>query len=468
MMMEQVKNGTRGKTPYKGTGTPAAVYGKIPPQAIQAECAVLGALLLDKHAIDMVVPVLPTAGMFYDSGNRQVYEAILHLHNTGSPVDSVTVAAELMKRGTATIGDNNVAYHLGLLTDDVVNSAHVEAHSYIVKEKYLLREIIRVGGSAITEGYDDSDPHLLLNRLQDELYRLTISQAKEVQHISTVLKACAGADEVAKQNGKEFTGIPTGNTDMDRCTGGWQPTDLVVIAARPAVGKTAWMLSTLYYAALAGVPVAAFSLEMPLVQWVKRMLSADSGVAYEHIKFPQRRSVEEDRRVLASMNKLAQAPIYLDETPGLTINELRAKAKRLKLKYGIRMLGIDYLQLMRGDTESSKYREQEISKISRELKALAKELEIPIIALSQLNRGVENRARRTYQLSDLRESGAIEQDADIVGFLHVPSPDDLKGDNELLHVAGLFIEKHRGGRCEKITYSFNKEIQRWGEYGKGW
>lgn len=442
------------------------VYGKVPPQQTKAEDAVLGAMLLEKSAIDLVVPILPTAEYFYKDSSQKIYNTILELNRTGGVVDIITVTAHLGKKGEIEIIGG--AYYLSVLLEGVVSSAHIEQHSYLIKEAYLQREIIRVGGQSVQHAYDgETDPLMLLEHMQDELFQLTMSNVrKEVSHVSAALKLFATEDDRKSKSSNDFYGVPTGNNEMDRCTGGWKKGAVIIIAARPAVGKTAFALSTAANASINhNIPVVFFSLEMPMLEIVERVLAADSNVDIRKIQYPKERTPDENRLVIESLNRIGQAPLFLDDTAGLTSNELRAKARRLKQKHDIQVIIIDYLQLMKGDTGDSRFRAQEIGKISRELKELAKELEVAIIPLAQLNRSVESRSVRKYLLSDLKESGDIEQDADIVGFLHVPGADDLKNADKSLHVAGVFIEKHRGGKCEKIPYYFNKSIQKWSQYG---
>lgn len=444
------------------------VYGKVPPQAPELEEAVLGAIMLEKDKLEDVFTILKSEDCFYVDAHQKIYAAIRRLFDKGMPVDLLTVTEELRK--TSDLELVGGAYYLTKLTMSVVSSAHVEAHARLVMEKYIQREMIRISGQIINDGYEDStDVFELLDKAQQEFYELNNqSSSKEVRHVSgAVMEVMLDAEE-KKELKSEFTGVPTGSHDMDACTGGWQKSDLIILAARPAVGKTAYALTLAYNAATAPTPqpVAFFSLEMKTTQLVQRLLSAASGVAYEKIKFPNRQTEDDAKRIAETASKVGQLPMYFDDTAGLNINELRTKARRLKQKNGIQLIVIDYLQLMTADLQNSRFRELEISMITRKMKELAKELDIPIIALCQINRAVEARAIRTYKLSDLRESGAIEQDADMVMFLHVPSQEELKNKEvTILHTAGVFIEKHRSGECKKIPYIFDKTIQKWSEFG---
>jgi len=443
------------------------VYGKVPPQAPELEEAVLGAIMLEKDKLEEVVAILKSEEYFYVDANQKIYTAILDLYTAQQPIDLLLVSEALRKNSELELVGGD--YYLAKLTMGVVSSAHVEAHAYVIAEKYLQRRLIHIAGSVVGDAYEDgTDVFELLERTQRELYEVQMHSAKqEVSHISgTVMEVMLDADEKREAN-TEFTGVPTGSSDMDACTGGWQESDLIIIAARPAVGKTAFALNLGYNAAVAKQPVAIFSLEMKKAQIVKRMLAMASGVEHSKIKFPNRQTPEETVHLAKTAAELGQLPIYIDDTAGISISELKSKVRRLKQKKGIKMVIIDYLQLMTGDGVKSDKREQEISMISRQLKGLAMELSIPVIALCQINRAVESRAVRTYKLSDLRESGAIEQDADLVMFLHVPSSEDMKDKNNVsLHTAGVFIEKHRSGECRKIPYVFDKSIQKWSEFGK--
>ena len=350
----------------------------------------------------------------------------------------------------------------------VVSSAHVESHARIVMEKFIQRELIRLSGEIINDAYEDStDVFDLLDKAESNLYEITDNHLrKNFIGLKDVLIKTVNEIEEAKNKTDDLTGVPTGFTDLDKLTSGWQKTDLIILAARPAVGKTAFCLNLAMNAALnpgQPFPVAFFSLEMGAGQLVKRMLAAVTEVTMDAIT-KGRMQEHEFIQMTQRMTKLASAPIFIDDQAALNIFELRAKARRLKQKHDIKMIIIDYLQLMQGSIERGGNREQEISKISRDLKALAKELEIPVMALSQLNRSVESRKEsKVPQLSDLRESGAIEQDADMVMFLYRPEYYGIENDEMGQPIEGethVHIAKHRNGSTDTVKVRFVKEYQK--------
>lgn len=437
------------------------IYGKIPPQATEIEQAVLGAIILERDKLEDILSYLHTQECFYDNANSIIYGAIRQLFAKGMPVDLLTVTEELRRTGELdTVGG---AYYITQLTMRVVSSAHVEAHARIVKEKYLLREMIRIGGKTVSAGYEDAtDVFELMETLHGEVYDLSTQQVKkDYAHISAVVKENQLNMEAQRSSDSEFTGVPTGFKDIDRLTRGWQNTDLIVLAARPGVGKTAFALNLALNAAKQGYPIAIFSLEMSSEQLEKRLKANYAGVELPKIIYPKLMSEAEYMLTITKGNELASLPIYVDDTAGLSMFELKSKARRMKKLHDIRVLIVDYLQLMKGEKSKNGTREQEISFISRELKVLAKDLDVPVIALSQLNRGVEARQDNKPKLSDLRESGAIEQDADIVGFLYRPSDEEIKQDASLQHLAYIDFQKHRNGSTEKLPLSFYGLYQRW-------
>jgi len=442
------------------------VYGKIPPQAIELEEAVLGAVMLEKDKLAEVLEIIQSVECFYVDANQKIYAAIRRLFDKGMPVDLLTVTEELRKSNELEIVGG--AYYLTRLTMSVVSSAHVEAHARIIMEKFIQRELIRISGNVISDAYEDStDVFDLLDKAESNLYEITDKHLrKNFKSMKDVLVATIHEIEESKNKKEDLTGVPSGFAVLDQLTNGWQKTDLIILAARPSVGKTAFSLNLAMNAAMNSAkefPVAVFSLEMGSGQIVKRMLSAVTDVSMESIS---RGRMEEHEfiQLTQRMNKLAKAPIYLDDQAALNIFELRAKARRLKQRHDIQMIIIDYLQLMQGSTDKGGNREQEISKISRDLKALAKELEIPIIALSQLNRSVESRKEsKVPQLSDLRESGAIEQDADLVMFLYRPEYYGINNDEMGQPIAGethIHVAKHRNGSTDTVKVRFIKEYQK--------
>jgi replicative DNA helicase len=442
------------------------VFGKVQPQAPELEEAVLGAIMLEKDKMAEVLEIIQSADCFYVDANQKIYAAIRSLFDKGMPVDLLTVTEELRKNNELELVGG--AYYLARLTMSVVTSAHVEAHARIVMEKFIQRELIRISGEVIGDAYEDStDVFDLLDKAESNLYEITDKHLrKNFKSLKDVLVTTIHEIEENKNKKDDLTGVPSGFVPLDQLTAGWQKTDLIILAARPSVGKTAFSLNLAMNAAMNSskpFPVAVFSLEMGAGQIVKRMLSAVTDVSMESIT---RGKMEEHEFVQLTqrMNVLAKAPIYLDDQAALNIFELRAKARRLKQRHDIQMIIIDYLQLMQGSTEKGGNREQEISKISRDLKALAKELEIPIIALSQLNRSVESRKEsKVPQLSDLRESGAIEQDADLVMFLYRPEYYGINNDAMGQAIEGethIHVAKHRNGSTDTVKVRFIKEYQK--------
>lgn len=453
---------TRSRKPDIST----LVYGKIPPQAPELEEAILGAIMLEKDKLAEVLEIIQSPDCFYVDANQKIYAAIRRLFDKGMPVDLLTVTEELRKSSELEIVGG--PYYLTNLTMNIVSSAHVESHARIVMEKFIQRELIRLSGEIISNAYEDStDVFDLLDKAESNLYEITDNHLrKNFTSLKDVLVRTVQEIEEAKNKEDDLTGVPTGFTDLDKLTSGWQKTDLIILAARPAVGKTAFCLNLTMNAAMhAGepFPVAFFSLEMGSGQLVKRMLAAVTEVSMEAIT-KGRMQEHEFIQMTQRMNKLASAPIFLDDQAALNIFELRAKARRLKQKHDIKMIVIDYLQLMQGSVDKGGNREQEISKISRDLKALAKELEVPIIALSQLNRSVESRKEsKVPQLSDLRESGAIEQDADMVMFLYRPEYYGINNDEMGQPIEGethIHVAKHRNGSTDTVKVRFIKEYQK--------
>src|SRR5215467_2196313 len=446
------------------------VYGKVPPQAKDLEEAVLGAIMLESGAFDTVVEILKPE-CFYLEGHQRIYRAMQGLAQKSQPIDILTVVEELrFRQELEMIGG---AYYVTKLTNAVVSSANIETHSRIILQKFIQRELIRISGEIIGDAYEDStDVFDLLDDAESKLFEITNNHLrKNFDTIDSVLVKTIQRIEDLRHRNEDVTGVPTGFPSLDRVTYGWQNTDLIILAARPSVGKTAFALNLARNAALYSArptPVAFFSLEMSAGQLVQRILAAESEIWLEKIARGKLEEHEMKQLYARGIQRLAQAPIFIDDTPALNIFELRAKCRRLKNKHNIGMVIIDYLQLMSGTGENrNSNREQEISNISRNLKGLAKELSIPIIALSQLSREVEKRGAKDGtkmpQLSDLRESGAIEQDADMVMFLYRPEYYDVTS-NEMgesnrgeTHVR---IAKHRNGSLETIRLRALLHIQK--------
>ncbi len=450
------------------------VYGKVPPQAKDLEEAVLGAIMLEKNAFDTVVEILKPE-CFYVEAHQRIYKAIQGLANKSQPIDILTVTEELRSREELEMVGG--PYYVTKLTNAVVSSAHIEAHSRIILQKFIQRELIRISGEIIGDAYEDStDVFDLLDDAESKLFEITNNHLrKDYNSIDTVLVNTIKRIEDLRQRNEEVTGVPSGFTHLDKVTYGWQNTDLIILAARPAVGKTAFALNLARNAAMHATkptPVALFSLEMSAGQLVQRILSAESEIWLEKIARGKMEEHEMKQLYARGIQRLAQAPLFIDDTPALNIFELRAKCRRLKNKHNIGMIIIDYLQLMSGTGENRNgNREQEISNISRNLKGLAKELNVPIIALSQLSRAVEQRGAkegsRVPQLSDLRESGAIEQDADMVMFLYRPEYYDVTTSAEGENIKGLTevkIAKHRNGTLETVKLKALLHIQKFANW----
>ena len=456
---------TRRKTPLDVS---TMVYGKVPPQAKDLEEAVLGAIMLEKGAFDTVVEILKPE-CFYVDAHQRIFKAMKALANKSQPIDILTVVEEL--RSLEELDVVGGAYYVTKLTNSVVSSANIDAHSRIILQKFIQRELIRISGEIIGDAYEDStDVFDLLDQAESKIYEVTSTHLRNsYETIDSVLVKTIQRIEDLRHKNEDITGVPSGFASMDRVTYGWQSTDLIILAARPSVGKTAFALNLARNAALhptKPTPVAVFSLEMSAGQLVQRILAAESEIWLEKIARGKLEEHEMKQLYARGIQRLAQAPIFIDDTPALNIFELRAKCRRLKNINNIGMIIIDYLQLMSGTGENrNSNREQEISNISRSLKGLAKELQVPIIALSQLSREVEKRkeGNKMPQLSDLRESGAIEQDADMVMFLYRPEYYDVTT-NEMgesnrgeTHVR---IAKHRNGSLETIKLRALLHIQK--------
>lgn len=446
------------------------VYGKVPPQAKDLEEAVLGAIMLEKSAFDTVIEILKPE-CFYVEAHQRIYRAMQSLQQKNQPIDILTVVEELKSKTELEMVGG--PYYVTRLTNAVVSSANIEAHSRIILQKFIQRELIRISGEIISDSYEDStDVFDLLDEAESKLFEITNNHLrKNFDSIDSVLVKTVQRIEDMRHRNEDITGVPTGFASLDRVTYGWQNSDLIILAARPAVGKTAFALNLARNAALSAkaVPVAVFSLEMSAAQLVQRILSAESEIWLEKIARGKMEDHEMKQLYAKGIQKLAQAPIFIDDTAALNIFELRAKCRRLKNKHNIGLIIIDYLQLMSGaGGGKNTNREQEISQISRNLKQLAKELMVPIIALSQLSRAVETRkeGNKMPQLSDLRESGAIEQDADMVMFIYRPEYYDITA-NEMgesnkgeTHIR---IAKHRNGSLETIKLRALLHIQKFTE-----
>ncbi len=434
--------------------------GKLPPQVVELEEAVLGAMMIDKKGVDDVIDILqPDA--FYKEAHKHIFEAIVQLFTETQPIDLLTVSAQLKKNGKLDMVGGD--FYLIQLTQKISSSAHIEFHSRIILQKFIQRSLIRISSEIIEDSYDETtDVFDLLDKAESKLYEVTQGNIKRSSETaqSLVLQAKKRIEEISKQEG--LSGVETGFTNLDKLTSGWQPSDLIIIAARPAMGKTAFILSMARNMAIDfGHPVAIFSLEMASVQLITRLISSETGLSSEKLR-TGKLEPHEWTMLSTKVKDLEKAPLFIDDTPSLSIFDLRAKARRLASQHGIKIIIIDYLQLMTagGGGKGGGNREQEISTISRNLKALAKELNVPVIALSQLSRAVETRgSSKRPLLSDLRESGAIEQDADIVSFLYRPEYYKIEewDDDEASPTAGqaeIMIAKHRNGGIDNVRLKF--------------
>lgn len=432
--------------------------GKVPPQAMELEEAVLGALMLEKDALTAVIDILKPES-FYKEAHGLIYDAIRTLFNESQPIDLLTVTNQLRKDGTLeAVGG---AYAVTTLTTKVNSAANVEYHARIITEMSIKRELIRVSGEIQLDAYEDTtDVFDLLDRTESALFEISEQNIrKNYEDMKTIMHEALNELEARKEHKDGLTGVPTGFSALDRVTSGWQKSDLIILAARPGMGKTAFVVSALRNAAVDfNRPVAIFSLEMSSVQLVNRLISAEAELEGDKIKKGNLAEYEW-QQLIHKTQKITNAPIFIDDTPALTILELRAKSRRLKSQHNIELIVVDYLQLMSGDSSrGAGNREQEIASISRALKGLAKELEIPVIALSQLSRAVETRGGdKKPQLSDLRESGSIEQDADIVMFLYRPEYYNITEDDQGMPTTGvgqIIIAKHRNGSLENVNLKF--------------
>ncbi len=440
-------------------------YGHLQPQAVDIEKVVLGALMIDKDAFSVVSEMLRPE-TFYEPRHQKIYQAIQTLNMAQNPVDIMTVTNQLQKEGT--IDDVGGPTYVVDLTAHVASSAHIEYHAKILQQKFLARQLISFASVVETKAFDQTvDVDDLMQEAEADLFELSQKNMRtDYTQIDPVLRQAMEILQKASSQKGGLTGIPSGYTALDNITSGWQKSDLVILAGRPAMGKTSFALSIAKNIAVDyKVPIAFFSLEMNNVQLVNRLISNVCEIKGSKIMNGQLYP-DEWQRLDKYMARLTGAPLYIDDTPGMSIFELRTKARRLVREKGVEVIMIDYLQLMNANGMRFGNRQEEVSTISRSLKGLAKELDIPIIALSQLNRTVENREGiegKRPQLSDLRESGAIEQDADMVLFVHRPEYyhiyQDEKG-HDLRGKAQIIIAKHRKGATGDVLLAFQGEYTR--------
>ena len=437
--------------------------GKLPPQAINLEEAVIGAMLIDEKGVDEVIEIL-IPEVFYKKSHQLIFESIERLFKNSEPIDLLTVSADLKK--SKTLKNVGGEFYLIELSQKVSSSAHIEHHARIIQQKFIQRKLIQISNEVIQKAYDESTDVLdLLDQAESKLYDITQDHLKKssVSAADLVREAKNKIDEISKQEG--LSGVSSGFEKLDSITSGWQPSDLIIIASRPGMGKTALSLSMARNIAIAHkIPVAFFSLEMSAIQLITRLISAETGLKSDLLR-TGKLAPHEWQQLNNQITDLESAPLFIDDTPSLTIFELRAKARRLVSSNDIKVIIIDYLQLMNlGNSTKTGNREQEISIISRNLKALAKELSIPVIALSQLSRAVELRSSSKRPiLSDLRESGAIEQDADIVSFIYRPEYYAIENWDDEMQTptqgqGELIISKHRNGALGNVRLKFIAEL----------
>jgi len=455
-----------GKRTLKATPT-SKVDGKLQPQALELEKAVLGALMIDNESLSDTIDSLQ-AEYFYKTEHQKIFEAITNLFNHTQPVDILTVTEELKRMGQLDFV-GGLGY-ISELTNNVASASNTEFHARIIAEKFIKRSLISISNNIIGDAFNESvDIFDLLNTAEEKLFTVTEGTLrKSYDKMSTLIKGALTNIEILRNKEDSLSGVPSGFTNLDRVTSGWQNSDLVIVASRPGMGKTAFALSMARNIAVDhNTPIGFFSLEMSSEQLVNRLIASEAELGASKLRQGDLAD-HEMVQLHEKIKHLSEAPIYIDDTPGLTIFELRAKARRLVKNHGVGIIVIDYLQLMHAGGNPGN-REQEISTISRSLKGIAKELKIPVIALSQVNRGVENRTgvgSKRPMLSDLRESGAIEQDADIVTFIYRPeyykiyewdNGDDSRGQGEII------IAKHRNGSLSNVRLKFTGEFAKFSD-----
>lgn len=436
---------------------------RVPPQNIEAEQAVLGAMLIDKEAIAKATELL-SADDFYREAHRVIFSAMLELYNKNEAVDMVTVT-EILKRDNKLEDIGGIAY-ITSLANVVLTAANVKYHAEIVAEKSVLRQLVRVSTEIAAMGYEaNDDVGTLLDTAESRILEISNRKKKaDFTAINDILMDSVQSIESLLQNKGGLTGLPAGFADLDKLTSGLHPSDFIILAARPSMGKTALALNIVQNVALrahkviGGEPrsVAFFSLEMSKEQLVNRMLCAEAGIDSQRLRVGEMHD-EDWTHLWDACDTMSRAKIYIDDTAGITAMDMRSRARRLKAEHGLDLIVVDYLQLMQGSGKrnNSGDRQQEVSEISRSLKALARELDVPVLALSQLSRSVESRQVKRPMLSDLRESGSLEQDADIVAFLY--REDYYNPDTENKHTE-LIIAKHRNGPVDTVNLFFQKQF----------
>lgn len=437
---------------------------RLPPQSIEAEKSVLGAMLIDREAIAKASEIL-TSDDFYREAHRVIYSGMLELYNRNEAVDFVTLT-EILKRDNK-LADVGGSAYITALADMVPTAANVKYHAEIVADKSTLRQMVHVATEIAANGYEASDDvNVLLDEAESKILAIANKNKRtDFTHVNDIVNDAIIQIEKLAQNAGGITGIPTDFIDLDRLTSGLHPSDFIILAARPSMGKTALALNIASNVALkahkkiGGEPksVAIFSLEMSKEQLVNRMLCAEGQIDSQRLRVGE--MGEDDwARLWQACDSLSKAKLYIDDTPGITAMDMRSRARRLKAEHGLDLIVVDYLQLMQGSGKRNNTgdRQQEVSEISRSLKALARELDVPVIALSQLSRSVEARTVKRPMLSDLRESGSLEQDADIVAFLY--REDYYNQDTENKNITELIIAKHRNGAVDTVRLFFQKQF----------
>jgi len=464
----------RANQPNAGRNSGALVNltagGRVPPQAVDLEEAVLGALLIDKNALSKIVDILHD-GAFYNDKHQHIFKSVVRLFGENQPVDILTVASDLRKEGLMKQAGGEV--YLAQLSQKVSSAAHIEYHARIIIQKHIQRELIRISSEIIESAFDETTDVLeLLDSSEQKLFEVAQGNLKRNYESSEALirQALERIEHISKQEG--LSGVPSGFSDLDRITSGWQPSDLIILAARPGMGKTAFVLSMARNMAIEhDKKVAIFSLEMSSIQLITRIISSETGLNSEKLRKGDLTDYEW-KNLTSGVVDLEKAKLFIDDTPALSVFDLRAKVRRLASTQGLDVIIIDYLQLMTvGGSKAQGNREQEISTISRSLKSIAKELNVPVIALSQLSRAVETRSTsKRPMLSDLRESGAIEQDADIVSFIYRPQYyqiEEWEDGSPCENEAEIIIAKHRNGSLDDVRLRFIGELAKFANKEQG-
>lgn len=434
------------------------IIDRIPPQNIDAERSTLGSMLLEKEAIEKGIEILK-AEDFYREAHRVIFEVIVHLSNKSEPIDIITVSEELTRRNM--LDKVGGIPYLTALANAVPTAANIEYYARIVGEKSLLRSIITVASSIISMGYEGAEEvNVIMDEAEKQIFQVTQRRnTKGFVSLRNILIETFERIETLYESKGGVTGLPTGYTDLNRMTAGLQPSDLIILAARPSMGKTTFALNIAQSAAVdQKIPVIVFSLEMSKEQLALKLLCSEAGVDNQRIRTGT--LMDSDwPRLSHALGSLSEAAMFIDDTPGVTALDIRAKARRVKAEHGLGLIVIDYLQLMQGNGKNrSENRQQEVSDISRTLKSLARELNVPVIALSQLSRAVEQRTDKRPNLSDLRESGSLEQDADLVAFLY--REDYYNPETDKKNITELIIAKQRNGPVGTVDLLFQKEFSK--------